>query len=610
MRSSVSGAASRVDAGLYALFSRHADRKRHDVDRDRYRGTTLSVGFETYLARLYALSWLVCVAVAASLLSAGIGPSTPVFGPVATAVAPAFVTPNNAVLVPVALLALLAKRGTLAVGGAYLRWRANARRVALDRALPGAVRYLRILADGSGDRHTMVRKLADQEAYGEINAAFERVLEIEALTGSLDDGLRRVARETPSRELLSPFLLKFREHTNRPPESLGEYLRTESRMLSRQRSRARRRVADYRSLLAELFVFLLVAPALVAVAATAATAAVPGFARPSPVSVPLSGPVSLRGAVAYASAGFVLVVGAVAALLIAQLRPPDHVRAYERPTGRATLATATTNPASAGFVFAFPAVVVAWSLWLAGASTTNVLLSGYAAYGFPVGAVAVKREQRDDARDRELHEFVHAVAGHVGRGTPFDEAVESAAGGMRFGAIRPEIADLVFRLGLTAGGAERDARTDALDRFAAGVGTPLAAQTVGLVTGALEVGSDVETTFETLRSEIGSLHYGRKELHSAMRVYVLAAWVVALLLVGGVLAVTGYAFGQHIPVPTEPAPPDADRIAEQLYLVTQATMLGCGWFAGAASRGRYEALLHSSALVVVCYIAFAGAGIV
>ena len=39
-------------------------------------------------------------------------------------------------------------------------------------------------------------------------------------------------------------------------------------------------------------------------------------------------------------------------------------------------------------------------------------------------------------------------------------------------------------------------------------------------------------------------------------------------------------------------------------------MLACGWFAGTASRGRYEALLHSAALVVVCYAVFAGAGMI
>jgi len=34
------------------------------------------------------------------------------------------------------------------------------------------------------------------------------------------------------------------------------------------------------------------------------------------------------------------------------------------------------------------------------------------------------------------------------------------------------------------------------------------------------------------------------------------------------------------------------------------------WFSGAASRGRYAALLHSSMLVVICYLCFVGAGMV
>jgi hypothetical protein len=37
-------------------------------------------------------------------------------------------------------------------------------------------------------------------------------------------------------------------------------------------------------------------------------------------------------------------------------------------------------------------------------------------------------------------------------------------------------------------------------------------------------------------------------------------------------------------------------------------MLACGWFAGAASRGRYDALLHSGLLVSFAYVVFAGAG--
>jgi flagellar protein FlaJ len=38
-------------------------------------------------------------------------------------------------------------------------------------------------------------------------------------------------------------------------------------------------------------------------------------------------------------------------------------------------------------------------------------------------------------------------------------------------------------------------------------------------------------------------------------------------------------------------------------------MLAAGWFAGSASRGRYEALLHSGLLVAVCHVVFAAVGL-
>jgi len=48
----------------------------------------------------------------------------------------------------------------------------------------------------------------------------------------------------------------------------------------------------------------------------------------------------------------------------------------------------------------------------------------------------------------------------------------------------------------------------------------------------------------------------------------------------------------------------------RLYVTTQATMLAAGWFAGVASRGRYEALLHSGMLVSICHVIFAGTGVI
>lgn len=619
-------AASRVDTALYALFSRHADRPRHSVDRERHRGAATAVGFETFLSRVYGLSWAVgAFTVVAALGFGSVFPAS-VLEPASTLASNVLsdVTPGDghaavaSASVPfVAALGcgLLAKRGTVAAGGTYLRWRASARRLAIERSLPGAVRYLRVLADGSGGRRAMLRAVADQRAYGETSDSMARVLEITVLTGSLDTGIRHVARETPSRELLSPFLLKFRERAEQGPASLREYLRTESRMLSHRQSRARQRTGGYLELLAEVFILLVALPALLVLAVTVSSVFLPGLSR----TVPLPGDPTLRGAMAYASAAFVLAVGVCAARLIAELRPPNHVRTYERPTGTATLATATANPASAAFVFAFPAVAVAWLLWRAGEPTATVLLLSYAAYGFPVGAVAVKRERLDDAKDRALREFVHAIAGRVSLGTPFATAVATVSDEVDFGVLADDIDDLAFRLGLTTPPTEADARREALGRFVDRVGTPLAEQTVGLVTGALDAGSDAETTFEALQKEVGSLYHQRKKLRATMLVYVVVGWVAALLVVATVVATDAYVLDPvaqlsdgagPLGVAVDPAAVDVDRDAWRLYVVTQATMVACGWFAGVASRGRYEALLHSSALVVICYLVFVAVGIV
>ena len=614
-----------LDRGLYALFSRHADRTRHERDRDRYRGAALDVGFDTYLARVYGASWLfaaVAGAVAAvvvltlpdATLQAAWRTVLSALPAVAPTAAPALPS-GYAAAAAGGLAGAVGKAATVRTGSAHLKWRAEARRSAIERTLPGAVRYLRALADGSEDRHQMLRKVADQDAYGETSVAFERVLEKAALTGNLDAGLRRVARETPSRELLSPFLLKFREHANQGTDALVGYLRMESRMLSHQQSRARERASDFLELLAELFIVLLVLPALLVIIITVMSVLAPGLSS----TVPLPGRPTLRAVIVYASAAFVLLVGAATAWLVAELRPASHTPTYERPPGLATLATATRNPASAAVVVLPVGVAAAVGLWTLGERPVNAVLLGYAGYGLPVGAVALRRARRDDAKDREIRDFVHAVSGHVSLGRPFGEAVRTVAREVDFGPLQADIDDLAFRLGLTTGSQEGDTRREALDRFVDRVGTPLADQTVGLVTGALDAGSDAETTFETLQTEIGQLYHQRKELRSAMLVYVAVGWTTALLVVGIVVAVNAYVLdgfaqlssvSQGSSVAIDPNAVDVDRDARRFYVVTQATMLACGWFAGTASRGRYEALLHSAALVAICYVVFAGAGMI
>ncbi len=613
-----------VDRSLYALFSRHADRSRHERDRQRYRGADLDVGFDTYLARVYGASWLLAAGVGwvtllvtlalppEAIARVGSALSTIVPG---TGLIPFPAVPHTHASVGCAVVAgAVTKRTAVYAGGSYLRWRAEARRAEIERTLPGAVRYLRALADGSDDRRTMLRKVAEQDAYGETSASFARVLEKATVTGSLDAGLRSVARETPSRDLLSPFLLKFREHASQGSDALTGYLRMESRMLSHRQARARQRAGDFLELLAELFIVLLVLPALLVVIVTVMSVLAPSLTQPTG----LPGAPTMQAVLVYTSAAFVLVVGGCAAVLVAELRPPGHAVTYERPGGFETIETSVRNPASAVVVFLPIAVVVAGALWALDHAFANVVLLGYAAYGLPVGIVAVRRARVDDAKDREIRDFVHAVAGHVSLGRPFPEAVERVANDVDFGALQDDIEHLAFTLGLVDGTGD-DVRQDALDGFVDDVGTSLAEQTVGLVTGALDVGSDPESTFETLQTEVGRLYHERKSIRSAMLVYVVVGWTTALLVVGIVVAVNVYVldgFAQLSSVSRgagmaiAPDAVDVERDAWRFYVVTQATMVACGWFAGVASRNRYEALLHSSVLVVVCYAVFVGVGIV
>lgn len=620
------GALGSIDRGLYALFGRNADRRRHDRDRQRYRATAMTVAFDVYFARVYGLSWAVGLTLAVwtgvvvtalpaeSLAAVGafVHAGVPVLDRLALPVVPR-------PLLALALGALVGaggKHATVRLGGLYLGFVVRARRAAIERSLPGAVRYLRALASGSHDRRAMLRKVTEQDAYEETGVAFRAVLNRATLTGSLDTGLRTVARDTPS-ATLAAFLLKFREHGNQGEDALGDYLRMESRMLSNRQERQRQRAGDFLELLAELFVVTLVVPALFVVVLTVLSVLAPGLS--ATVATPL-GPVTLRALSVYASAAFVICVGAGAAALVGSLRPPGQKPpGHDRPTGfRGLLDSAGTNPASAAMLCLVPTAFVATGLVALGYRPANVVLLSYVAFGLPVGFVAVRRARLDDAKDRELKDFVHAVAGHVSLGQPFGSAVTAVAREVDLGELQTDVDDLAFTLGLATGTDGTDVRTEALDRFVDRVGTPLAAQTMGLVTGALDAGSETDAVFETLQTEVGRLYESKKALRSSMLVYVAVGWTTALLVIGIMVAVQGYVLDGFAQLSTVSRAssglaidPDAvvpARDGWRFYLVTQSTMLACGWFAGMASRGRYEALLHSAALVAVAYVAFAGVG--
>ncbi|WP_224270030.1 type II secretion system F family protein [Haloprofundus salinisoli] len=616
------------DRALYALFARHADARRHVGDRRHYRGTDMRVSFDVFLARVYGVSWLLGAALAAPtflVLTALDANAVDAIAGVVEAATPFLAVGALPVLSRASLAVGVAfvvgaggKHATVRLGGLYLRWTAAARRSGIERTLPGAVRYLHALSSGSDSQRAMLRKVADGDAYGETAVSIRKALNRAALTGSVEEGLRRVARDTPSRDLLAPFLLKFREHASQGSDSLSNYLRMESRMLGHRRERARQRATGFLELVAELFIVLLVMPTLLVIVLTVMSVLAPGLSQP--VSTPLGG-VSTRALVVYGSAAFILVVGLAASALVSSLRPPGQTNGYRLPSNPLELLAASgRNPAAAAVVAVVPAGVAAALLWRSGVHPLNVGLLGYVAYALPVGAVAVRRAKLDDAKDREIQEFVHAVSGHVSLGRPFPEAVELVARDVDLGALDPDVADLAFNLSLTTNAvSDEGLRPAALDRFVERVGTPLAAQTMGLVTGALDAGSDAEAVFDTLQTEIGRLYHDKQALRSNMLVYVAVGWTTALLVAGIAVAVNSYVLdgfaqlstlsgGTGATLDPDAVQPARDRF--RFYAVTQATMLASGWFAGTASRSWYEALLHSGSLVAVCYGIFAGAGMI
>ena len=612
-----------LDRTLYTLFASEADAARHSAHREQYRGTDLGVGFDVYVARLHGLAWLAAVLAVVPTLAIALAAPEGTYDVVAgllARVAPVGVAPRPPRLLVGAVVGtvvgIATRHGVIALGGRYLGWLASARKADIERTLPGVARYLHALSSGADSPREMLRKVAENDAYGETAVAARKVLNTAALTGSLNEGLRRVARDTPSRDTLAPFLLKFREHSEQGGDALANYLGLEARMLGHQRSQAQRRNEGFLELVAELFVVLLVLPALLVVVLTVMSVLAPGLSAQIPTPL---GPITTRALLIYGAAGFVLLVGAGAAATVGHLRPTERQVTYSRPEGPLeTLRSTLTNPASAAVVLAPLALVGIGAGHLARIHPLGSLLAGYVAWGVPVGTVAVRRARIDDAKDREIQEFVHAVSGHVGLGRPFGEAVELVAEDVDLGPLQTDVASLAFDLSLSDSPDGADRRTAALSRFVDRVGTPLAAQTMGLVTGALDAGSDTESVFETLQTEVGQLYHEKRALRSDLAVYVGVGWVTALLVVAIVVAVDLYVLDGFAQLSAMPGSagfaldPNAIRPERERFrfaVVAVATSIAAGWFAGMASRGPYDALLHSGLLGALAAAVFAGVGL-
>ncbi len=253
-----------LDRGLYALFAHHAEDDSHAA-RGPHRAAYPSAGFGVYVARVYGLSWLALgVGVVGTATAAMLVPpetfdsfiaESSRFPVISRRVARSGHSPLVATVLEPALDS--AKRGVFVAGNRYLSWVASARRADIAATLPGAVRYLRVLASGTHDRREMLRAVAEQDAYGETAVAFRRALNQGILTGSLEP----VSSGSPARRLRGT----DRRHWQLNPDSkMAEALERmicemEWRLLSTSRGQHERAPAISK-LLAELFVVLRCCP--------------------------------------------------------------------------------------------------------------------------------------------------------------------------------------------------------------------------------------------------------------------------------------------------------------------------------------------------------------
>ena len=616
----MSGLGHKLDTALYRVFGRHVERRRNGVMQTRFRSVGTGLAFEEYVVRLYALSWVAFVAAATTggyLLADVLELLAPIGVPGTQDLLGRSLTIGRTPLVLGGglLLGGFARWSTFLASRGVLEYLARRRRTQIEHTLPGAVRYLHVLAAGTTDPRRLFEGVADEaEIHGETARSFESILAIAELTGSFETGLRQVARDTPSRDVFAPFLLTFLERSRNGPESVREFLALESRLLAVRDERSHRRESRYLASVVELFLLLLVAPVVVVLGAL-------GVAIFLPEAPGLSlGPVSLPDldAIVSTTGGFlVLGLGGLAVAFAFLLRPSGHRWATSRPdTDLVSILRGFGRDPADTFVVLLPVAVGAagWVL-TAGHGLPHALLAGYVTVGFPVGLVDARRARRKAAIDRQLPAFVHAVAERLDRGVPFRTAVEGVASDRDFGALHPAVARLAFDL--EVGTRDEPIRRSALDRFVANVGTSLAGRTIGLAIGALEAGADARTAFAAVQSETGRLVHADRARRSRFPVVIGVGWTVALLIVVILVLVNAMVLDRAATVGAGPiqgvvvdaarGPGTASR--PSFYFVTQAAMLASGWFAGVTGRGAFEGLLHSSALLTMAFLVFELAGL-
>lgn len=226
----------------------------------------------------------------------------------------------------------------------------------------------------------------------------------------------------------------------------------------------------------------------------------------------------------------------------------------------------------------------------------------------PYGWYAAREASRTEAIDQKFPEFLRDLAESQRAGMTLTEAVLTAAKG-QYGLLTPEIRKMAAQIewGVSF--------SDALDRFAKRVRTPLIERTVSLVIQASSAGGNVVDVLTAAADDAREIQQIVKERRQQMSIYVMIIYIAFAVFVG-VIAVLNAQFIPEVAKAVEKADGvsigglnfkkfDQEDFKILFFHAAVIQGLGGGIVGGVMSQGKMvHGLRHSFILVGIAWVLF------
>ena len=232
------------------------------------------------------------------------------------------------------------------------------------------------------------------------------------------------------------------------------------------------------------------------------------------------------------------------------------------------------------------------------------ILIGLGPYGF----YAAREARRTEAIDQKFPEFLRDLAESQRSGMTLTEAVLTAAKG-QYGMLTPEIRKMAAQIEWGVSFSE------ALERFAKRVGTPLIGRTVSLVIQASSAGGNVVDVLTAAADDAREIQQIVKERKQQMSIYVMIIYIAFAVFVG-VIAVLNAQFIPEVAKAVEGADGvsvggltfkafDQEDFKILFFHAAVIQGLGGGIVGGVMSQGKLiHGLRHSFILVSIAWLLF------